>query len=88
MFQKLRLDTYLAVVSHGQIYVYVSFCFSDDFSNLKRTLEELNQEQKDIMNQHLSYAAEHFLSNIRYRFVDPNGLTIGLTSVTSPLMWK
>lgn len=55
---------------------------------LRSDLEEMNKQKFDAINGHIVAAVEHFVANVKWRFLDPNGPLLEKVTKKKPLMHK
>lgn len=56
--------------------------------NLRVRLQELNEVAAHTIMSHVNTGLDNFMANVRWRFLNGNGLKLGRVSPDTPLMWN
>jgi len=57
-------------------------------NSLRQRLMQLNDATANAIRGHLECAANNFIANGRWRFIDDNGPKIPRVAEKEPIMWK
>ncbi|KAL5016234.1 hypothetical protein ScPMuIL_005823 [Solemya velum] len=83
----IDMDTALRLYNIDRPHVYsreerIKVCCTE----LRSKIEELNGSKMHEMEDHINSAVNHFIENVRWRFLTPDGPQIGTVTIKEPLM--
>lgn len=82
----LARKMFAGVTEHAMPFTEAAAIAAAD--RLKVRLEELNNQKRAEIAEHIQVAVDNVMANAYYRFYDPHGLRLGTVTLDTPIMWS